>query len=92
MRCDMINFSGRPARGRVALPWSDLRGRSWRLTELLEENTYVRDGDELVDPGLFVERDAWRWHLLSLSPQRRVAAAWPGTVPQGRLEGQTSLK
>ncbi|MFF3464601.1 alpha-amylase family glycosyl hydrolase [Streptomyces sp. NPDC001984] len=63
----VINYSDRPAQGRVPVPWPDLHGRSCELTELLGENAYERDGDELVDPGLFVALDAWHWHLLSLS-------------------------
>lgn len=62
----VINYSDRPAQGQVPLPWTDLRGQSCALTELLDENTYEREGDELVDPGLFVALDAWQWHLLSL--------------------------
>jgi Alpha amylase, catalytic domain len=62
----VVNFSDGPAQGRVPLPWTDLRGRSWRLTELLAGTVYERDGDELADPGLFVALDPWRWHLLSL--------------------------
>jgi hypothetical protein len=63
----VINYSDGPAQGRVPLPWTDLHGQSCELTELLAENTYERDGDELFDPGLFVALDAWHWHLLSLS-------------------------
>lgn len=62
----MINYSDRPAQGRVSVPWTDFRGQSCELTELLSGNTYEREGDELVDPGLFVALDAWHWHLLSL--------------------------
>ena len=62
----VVNFSDGPAQGRVPLPWTDLRGRSWRLTELLAGTVYERDGDELADPGLYVALDPWRWHLLSL--------------------------
>ncbi|MFF5138660.1 alpha-amylase [Streptomyces sp. NPDC013157] len=63
----VVNYSGEPAQGRVPLPWDGLRGRSCRLTGLLDGSTYDRQGDELADPGLFVALDAWQWHLLSLS-------------------------
>ncbi|MEU9344933.1 alpha-amylase [Streptomyces sp. NPDC048278] len=62
----VVNYSGEPAQGRVPLPWDGLRGRSCRLTGLLDGSTYDRAGDELADPGLFVALDAWQWHLLSL--------------------------
>ncbi|MEU9340292.1 alpha-amylase [Streptomyces sp. NPDC048278] len=62
----VINYSDRPAQGRLPLPWTDLRGRSCTLAELLDENTYDREGDELAGPGLFVALDPWHWHLLSV--------------------------
>jgi hypothetical protein len=62
----VVNLSPDPSQGRLPLPWAELRGRPWRLTELLADTTYERDGDELVDPGLFVALDGWRWHLVSL--------------------------
>ncbi|MET9040013.1 alpha-amylase family glycosyl hydrolase [Streptomyces mirabilis] len=62
----VINYSDQPAEGRLPLPWTDLHGQSCKLTELLAGNVYEREGDELVDPGLFVALDAWHWHLLSL--------------------------
>lgn len=62
----VINYSDRPAEGRLPLPWTDLHGQSCKLTELLAGNLYEREGDELVDPGLFVALEAWHWHLLSL--------------------------
>lgn len=62
----VINYSDRPAEGRLPLPWTDLHGQSCKLTELLAGNVYEREGDELVDPGLFVALEAWHWHLLSL--------------------------
>lgn len=63
-RRDQLLGPARP--GQVPLPWTDFRGQSCELTELLSGNTYEREGDELVDPGLFVALDAWHWHLLSL--------------------------
>jgi hypothetical protein len=30
--------------------------------------TYARDGDELVDPGLYVELEGLRWHLVAVMP------------------------
>jgi hypothetical protein len=63
----VVNHCDRPARARLPLPWDDLRGAGYRLTDLLTEQTYDRDGDELADPGLFVALDAWQGHVLSVS-------------------------
>lgn len=65
----VVNLSDQPAQGRVRLPWTDLRGDSRQLTELLGDLTYDRDGDELVDPGLYVELEGLRWHLVAVLPR-----------------------
>lgn len=62
----VVNHSDRPAQARLPLPWDDLRGAEHRLTDLLTEQTYDRQGDELTDPGLFVALDAWAGHVLSV--------------------------
>ena len=62
----VVNLSSDHSEARVALPWSDLRGRSWRLTDLLRGEVYDRVGDELMAPGLFVALPPWGCHVLSL--------------------------
>ena len=63
----VVNLSDATATGRVRAPWPDLRGHRWRLTDPTQDITFDRDGDDLVD-GLYVELDAWHWHLLRLDP------------------------
>ncbi|MFE2884821.1 alpha-amylase [Streptomyces sp. NPDC059272] len=64
----VVNLSEQPAQGRVRLPWPDLRGGTRQLAELLGDMTYERDGDELVDPGLFVALEGLRRHLVTVLP------------------------
>ncbi|WP_369244743.1 alpha-amylase family glycosyl hydrolase [Streptomyces sp. R41] len=62
----VVNLSDQPAQGRIRLPWTDLRGRPCHLTELLTEQTYEREGDELVDPGLYVDLEGRHWHVVAV--------------------------
>jgi hypothetical protein len=62
----VVNFSAEPAEGRVGLGWTDLRGRGWTLTDLLDERVFERSGDELADQGLFVAMPPWGCHLLAM--------------------------
>ena len=62
----VINFSGQPAQGRVPLPWADLPGRNWHLTDLFAGDVFERDGGELASPGLFAALGPWQFHLLAL--------------------------
>ena len=60
----VVNLSDTPAQSRVRLPWSDLAGRTWELTDRLSGERFTRDGDELAAEGLFVALDGWGSHFL----------------------------
>jgi hypothetical protein len=63
-----VNLAGRGSQARVALPWNTLRGRRWRLTDLMDGRVFDRDGDELTAPGLYVDLPPWGAHVLVLEP------------------------
>lgn len=63
----MVNLSEGMAAGAVRTPWTDLRGRQWQLADPTQNVAYERSGDDLVD-GLFVELDAWQWHMFRIQP------------------------
>ncbi|WP_433794483.1 alpha-amylase [Actinoplanes sp. CA-252034] len=65
-RLVVVNFGGRPAQARAALPWPGLSGRSWELTDLMDGRVFDRDGDELADEGLFVDLPPWGFHVLTM--------------------------
>ena len=60
----VVNLSGVPSRARVRVPWTDLDGCAWRLTDVLNDEVYDRDGDEMRHPGLFVDLGGWDFHFL----------------------------
>jgi hypothetical protein len=62
----VVNFSAEPAQGRVGLSWTDLPGRGWTLTDLLDDRVFEWDGGELTAQGLFVDLPPWGCHLLAL--------------------------
>ncbi len=63
----VVNLSDAPAQARVQLPWEELRGRSWRLSDRLGGQVFERAGDELAETGLYVGLDAWSSHFLALA-------------------------
>ena len=71
----VVNLSGEPAEGRVALGWTDLRGRGWKLTDLLDDREFEPSGDELADQGLFVALPPWGCHLLAMLRQPPAGSA-----------------
>lgn len=61
-----VNFSGTPSQAVIRMPWEDLRGRAWRLSELLSAESYGRGGDEMAKSGLFVSLAPWQWHFFRI--------------------------
>jgi hypothetical protein len=63
-RLIVVNLSDAPAQGQVRLPWEELKDRRWRLRDFFTSALYERDGDELVEVGLYVDLPAWGHHFL----------------------------
>jgi hypothetical protein len=61
----VVNLSATGAQGRVRLPWQDLSGRLWRMSDILADDLYEREGDEIAAEGLYVALPPWGYHLLS---------------------------
>ncbi|MGA3315326.1 MAG: alpha-amylase family glycosyl hydrolase [Candidatus Korobacteraceae bacterium] len=60
----VVNLSDAAAQAHVRVPWNDLKGRQWCLTELLSGTTYERHGNEMLSPGLYVNLQPWNYHFL----------------------------
>jgi hypothetical protein len=66
----VVNLSQTAAQGRIPLPWPDLPGRDWRLTDLESGEEWERDGAELASPGLFVDMRPGQSYLLAVGAMR----------------------
>jgi hypothetical protein len=64
----VVNLSDAPAQARVRLPWDDLAGRTWTLTDRLGGQRFDRDGSAVADDGLYVALDGWASHFLAFAP------------------------
>lgn len=64
----VINFRPEAAQARVYAPWDELRGREWRLNDVLSGASYDRNGSEMRDAGLFVDLGPWQYHLFQFNP------------------------
>lgn len=60
----VVNYSERRSQGMVELPWQDMDGRVWRLSDVLNGEVFLRDGNQLDSTGLYADLDAWRFHFL----------------------------
>jgi hypothetical protein len=62
----VVNFSAAPSQALVRVPWDDVRGKPWRLSDPMTNETFERGGDDLAGPGLFVSLQPWQYHFLRL--------------------------
>jgi hypothetical protein len=62
----VVNLAGHASQGRVTLSWNALLGRQWRLTDVVLDRVYDRDGDELARQGLYIDLPPWAAHVLRL--------------------------
>jgi len=64
----VVNLSEETAQARVHVPWDELRGRTWHLSDPLTGETYDRSGDEMRDSGLYIDLGPWSYHFFRVHP------------------------
>jgi Alpha amylase, catalytic domain len=64
----VVNFTDGTSQARVHLPWDELRGKTWRLDDVLSGESYDRSGEEMRDAGLHVDLGSWKCHLFHVHP------------------------
>ena len=64
-----VNYA--PQRGKcfVRLPFPSLRGRSFRLQDLLSADKYPKNGDDLVERGLYLDLPEWGYSVFEFVEQ-----------------------
>jgi hypothetical protein len=62
----VINFRQEAAQACVRVPWDELRGKEWRLNDVLSDESYDRNGSEMRDAGLYVDLRPWQCHLFQV--------------------------
>ncbi len=62
----VINFCQEAAQARVHVPWDELRGKHWRLHDVLSGEVYERNGSEMRDAGLYVDLGPWKCHVFQV--------------------------
>lgn len=62
-RLIVINLSDCAVKAQVKVPWARVPGATWRLTDAISDWSCIRDGDEMADPGLYVDLEPWGYYL-----------------------------
>ena len=69
LRLVVVSLSNERAQGYLPLELPALAGRAWLLKDLLGDAQYLRDGDGLLSPGLYLDVPAYGHHLFEITPQ-----------------------
>jgi hypothetical protein len=62
----VINFRAAASQAMVRVPWDDLRGKNWRLCDVVSGETYDRNGSEMREAGLYVDLKPWQCHVFQV--------------------------
>ncbi len=81
----VINWGPGAAQALVRVPWDEVRGRQWQLTDALSGASYDRSGDEMRDAGMYVDLGSWNCHVFQVSASATMFGTAPGdtAVPAG---------
>ncbi|HET7871307.1 MAG TPA: alpha-amylase family glycosyl hydrolase [Terriglobales bacterium] len=75
LRCSaVVNYSATTSQGMVQLPWTDLPGRRWRLSDEIHQQVFEgREGNTLARDGLFVSLPPWGFHFMRFAQEEAAA-------------------
>jgi hypothetical protein len=62
-----VNYSANQSQCYVRLPFPDLGRSRWRLTDLMGDIVYDREGNDLLGRGLYLDVPPWQASVLSLA-------------------------
>lgn len=66
----VVNYSDHRAQCHLRLPFANLVGRQFQLIDVMGSEVHHRDGTGLIDPGLFIDLEAWRYNVFRLNSVR----------------------
>jgi Alpha amylase, catalytic domain len=66
-RLIVVNLSESAVQALVQVPWSEARGQTWCLADVLSDVKYDRDVDDMLSPGLYVELGPWNCYFFQCS-------------------------
>jgi hypothetical protein len=78
-RLIVVNLSQATAQGRVQVPWEEIRGAAWHLTDVFSGWSADRGGDEMVAAGLYIELQAWSLYFFEFLPAEVAPTATKST-------------
>ena len=69
-RLTVVNYSPYPAKGHIKIPNIDYGENDWSFGDLLNYETFVYQGENLQNHGLYVELGAWKGHIFEIKKNK----------------------
>jgi len=63
----IVNYASRSSQCYLEVPFTDLGNREWRLIDQFSKVSYLRNGNDLSNNGLYLDEPAWKYYLFYLS-------------------------
>jgi hypothetical protein len=61
-----VNYAPHPSQCHLKLPFNEIKNRSVGFRDLLSSARYVRQGNELLERGLYLDLQPWSYHVFDL--------------------------
>ena len=61
-----VNFAPHPSQCYIQLPFPEIKNHKVRLEDLLSTASYLREGNELHERGLYLDMEPWSYHIFTL--------------------------
>ena len=61
-----VNYAPFSSQCYVQLPFPEIQNSTVRLNDLLSSTSYPREGNELLERGLYLDMGAWSYHIFTL--------------------------
>ena len=71
-----VNYAPHPSQCYINLPFAEIRNRSVRLKDLLSPACYIREGNELLERGLYLDLQPWSYHVFILQVRTQGQGGW----------------
>ena len=62
----VVNYAPHPSQCYVRLPFPEIQDRSVRLDDTLSSTSYTREGNELLERGLYFDMGPWSYHIFTM--------------------------
>jgi hypothetical protein len=62
----VVNYAEHRGQCCLVLPYRELEGRNVRLTDMIGDEIYDRDGTDLIGRGLYIDQNAWQVNIFEV--------------------------